>query len=61
MECAKVCSGDNHIELTSFPEVPEELLAGETLTERVICGIDYITTNLASDENDPESPFLGFF
>ena len=61
MECAMARNAGDHIELTSFPKDPEELLASETLTERVICGIDYITTNLASDENDPESPFLGFF
>ncbi len=61
MECAKASSFDDRIEINSFSVAPAEMLEGETLTERVIYGIDYITTNLASDENDPESPFLGFF
>lgn len=42
-----------------FNAAPEKLLAGETLTERVIYGIDYITVSLLSDEKDPESPFEG--
>lgn len=61
MECAKAENANDHIIMTSFPRRSTEVMAGETLTERVICGIDYITTNLASDENDPESPFMGFF
>ncbi len=61
MTCAKVEDSVDHIEINSFPKEQADLLSGETLTERVICGIDYITTNLASDENDPESPFMGFF
>ena len=56
---AEFC-GD-YVKLTGFDDEPVSLNAGETLTQRTIVGIDYITTNLASDENDPESPFLGFF
>lgn len=51
----------DYVKLTSFDDEAVKLNAGETLTQRVIVGIDYITTNLASDENDPESPFMGFF
>ena len=45
----------------SYEAEPVSVQANATLAERAIWGFDYITTNLASDENDPESPFLGFF
>lgn len=58
---AKAWADADRVCLATFDPEAVSLPAGASLTERVICGIDHITANLASDENDPESPFLGFF
>jgi len=58
---AMAWKGTELVSMTSFEAQPVQLQGSATLTERAIWGFDHITTNLASDENDPESPFLGFF
>jgi hypothetical protein len=58
---AKAWSEGELVAMASHDPEPVFVPANATLTERAIWGFDHITVNLASDENDPESPFLGFF
>ncbi|MCR4805321.1 MAG: hypothetical protein K5981_06655 [Clostridia bacterium] len=58
---AKAWTDAGLVSMISFDAQPIRVQASATLTERAIWGFDHITANLASDENDPESPFLGFF
>lgn len=58
---AKAWKQEDLVSMASFESAPVRVQANTTLTERAIWGFDHITANLASDENDPESPFLGFF
>lgn len=56
----KADRSNDQILITHFNPASETIQSGETLTQRVIYGVDYITADLHSDETDPESPFIGF-